>query len=133
MASVKRLSSAIMIAALFLTFGQLANHGHLWASAALAESPQSKQEFNNVIHSLQAADSAYAAGNNAEAQAKYSQAKSSWNNVASAISKKEAHEVQILFDTLSTQLNKKAAPADIKSTISDMVDELHEDIESLQK
>lgn len=129
MAPLKRLSSTIVIAALFLMFGQLVP----WDSKAVAASLQTRQEFNNIILSLQAADSAYAAGNNAEAQAKYSQAKSSWNNVASAISKKEAHEVQILFDTLSEQLIKKAAPADVKSTIDDMVDELHEDIESLQK
>ncbi|MDA8233105.1 MAG: hypothetical protein M0006_17380 [Magnetospirillum sp.] len=119
----------IVVAALFLTVGQLPP----WASKAVAASSQTKQEFNNIILSLQAADSAYAAGNNAEAQAKYNQAKSRWNQVSAAISKSEAHEVQTLFDALGDQMKKKAPATEIKSTISDMVDELHEDIESIRK
>lgn len=133
MTLIKHISGAFAVAALFLMIGQLTGRGYPWAGAAVAASPQTKQELNNIILSLRAADSAYASGNGAEAQAKYGQAKSTWEGISSAISKKEAREVQVLFDTLGQQLSKKAAPADVKSTISDMIDELQEDIEALPK
>ena len=130
---LKSFGSSIAIAALFLTAGQLAGYGNPGGGQALAAAPQAKQKLTNIIQLLKVADSLYAAGNAAGAQAKYKQAKSGWKNAAPAISKSEAREIQQLLDTLGKQLNKEAAAANVKSTISDLLDELHENIESLGK
>lgn len=130
---LKRFGSSIVIAALFLTAGQLAGYVNPGGGEAIAAAPQAKQELNTIIRLLKAADSLYAAGNASGALAKYKQAESSWKNAAPAISRSEANEIQQLFDTLRKQLNNKAAAADVKSTISDLIDELRENIESLGK
>ena len=126
MPKLTQLGSSFAIAALLLMAGHLAGHGsHAWDEAFAAQ-PQTQQELKTVIQLLQAVDSAYASGNGAEAQAKYNDAKSSWKNVMAAVSKKEADEIQLLFDTLGEQLSKNAPSADVRSTISDILDELHE-------
>jgi hypothetical protein len=54
--------------------------------------------------------------------------KSNWNKVAPAISAREAREAQLLFDSLGTKLKGGAPAAEVKSTVSGMIEELREDI-----
>ena len=49
--------------------------------------------------------------------------------MAPKISAREAREQQLLFDSLDQQLKSGAPAAQVKSTVSGMVEELHEDIE----
>lgn len=99
------------------------------AAAATAEQKvQARKDLDQVIAILRAADTAYASGNAAEAQTKFDQARSTWNNVARAISAREAREAQLMFDGLAAKLKAGAPPADVKNTIIGMVEELSEDI-----
>ena len=99
------------------------------AAAATAEQKVlARKDLDQVIATLRAVDTAYASGNAAEAQTKFAQARSTWNNVASAISAREAREAQLMFDGLAAKLKAGAPPADVKNTIIGMVEELSEDI-----
>jgi hypothetical protein len=66
-------------------------------------------------------------GNSAEAQAQFDNAKSNWDKVSSAISKREAREAQLLFDSLGAQLKASSPPAKVKSMIDSMLRELRSD------
>ena len=85
--------------------------------------------MDRIVSSLHAVDTAYASGNAAEAQTRFRQARAAWNSVAPRISAREAREQQLLFDSLGNQLKSGAPATQVKSTISGMVEELHEDIE----
>jgi len=78
--------------------------------------------------SLRSVDTAYASGNAAEAQTKFEEARSAWNKVAPTISAREAREAQLMFDGLGAKLKSGAPAADVKSTVSGMLEELSEDI-----
>jgi hypothetical protein len=94
---------------------------------ALAATPEQKAEFQQILTSLRAVDTAYASGNSAEAQADFDKARSSWNKVSPAISKREAREAELLFDSLGGLLKKSAPAARIKATVDSMLRELRED------
>ena len=98
----------------------------------MAASPQEKAEarnyLNQVTASLRSVDTAYASGNAAEAQTKFDEARSNWNKVAPVISAREAREQQLLFDSLGSKLKDGAPAAQVKSTVSGMLEELREDI-----
>ncbi len=100
-----------------------------WGTVANAASPQTRQQLGDAIQSLQAAGTAYAAGNAQEARQAYDKAKTSWSSAELGISKKEAHELSILFDTLGGQISKGDSADDIKSSISDTIDELRENMD----
>jgi hypothetical protein len=94
---------------------------------AVAATSAQKAEFQQILTSLQAVDTAYVSGNSAEAQAQFDNAKSNWDKVSSAISKREAREAQLLFDSLGTQLKAGSPPAKVKSMIDSMLRELRSD------
>jgi hypothetical protein len=104
-----------------------------WSDAAFAatakQKSHSRQSLDRVVKSLRAVDTAYASGNAAEAQTRFEEARSAWDNVAPAISTREAREQQLLLDSLGNQLKSGAPAGQVKSTISGMLDELREDIE----
>jgi 1,2-phenylacetyl-CoA epoxidase PaaB subunit len=104
-----------------------------WDGAAIAatakQKSQGRQSLDRVVKSLHAVDTAYASGNAAEAQTRFEEARSAWNEVAPAISTREAREQQLLLDSLDDQLKSGAPATKVKSTISGMLDELREDIE----
>ena len=72
-------------------------------------------------------DTAYASGNSAEAKTRFQQARSDWSKVSAVIS---AREAQLLFDSLSNQLESDAPATQVSSTVAGMLDELREDIEA---
>jgi hypothetical protein len=111
----------------------LASGGGVWrGSPALAATSQQKAEarkdLDQVISALRAVDTSYASGNAAEAQTRFDEARATWNRVAPAISAREAREAQLMFDGLAAKLKSAAPPADVKSTVSGMLEELREDI-----
>ena len=121
------------LAALLIAGGSLVGLGYtVWdkSGEAVAATSEQKAAFQQVLTSLQAVDTAYASGNAAEAQARFGEAKSSWDKVSPAISNREAREAQLLFDSLGNQLKTNAPPKDVKSTVDGMLDELREDIAS---
>jgi hypothetical protein len=101
-----------------------------WSRPAIAQKKsEGRQSLNVIMSSLRAVDTAYASGNAAEAQTRFSHARSAWNSIAPKISAREAREQQLLFDSLENQLKTSAPATKVKSTISGMLDELREDIE----
>jgi hypothetical protein len=101
-----------------------------WSRPAIAQKKsEGRQSLNVVVSSLRAVDTAYASGNAAEAQTRFSQARSAWDSIAPRISAREAREQQLLFDSLDKQLKSGVPATQVKSTISGMLDELREDIE----
>ena len=110
----------------------LGYHGWYSTEVALAASAQEKAQarnsLNQVTAALRSADTAYASGNAAEAQTKFEEARSNWDKVAPVISAREAREAQLLFDSLGKKLKDGAPPAQIKSTVSGMLEEFREDI-----
>jgi hypothetical protein len=115
------------------TFSGLGYHGWYSTEPALAASAQEKAQarnsLNQVTASLRSVDTAYASGNAAEAQSKFDEAKSNWDKVSPAISAREAREAQLLFESLGKKLKDGAPPAQVKSTVSGMLEEFREDIE----
>ena len=104
-------------------------HGSAPAFAAtVQQKTQARKDLNQVMARLRAVDTAYASGNTAEAQTRFEQARSAWNRVAPVISAREAREAQLMFDGLGAKLKNAAPPADVKSTVSGMLEELREDI-----
>jgi len=120
---------SLMLAAGVVTIGLgIDNAG--WSGAAIAQKrSQGAGSVDRIVSSLQAVDTAYASGNAAEAQTRFRQARAAWNGVAPKISAREAREQQLLFDSLDQQLKSGAPASQVKSTVSGMVEELHEDIE----
>lgn len=101
-----------------------------WSGAAVAQNrSEGRGSVDRITSSLRAVDTAYASGNAAEAQTRFREARAEWNGVAPRISKREAREQQLLFDSLDKQLKSGAPAGQVKSTISGMLDELREDIE----
>jgi len=101
-----------------------------WSSAAVAQKrSQGRESVDRIVGSLRAVDTAYASGNAAEAQTRFTEARAAWNSVAPRISAREAREQQLLFDSLDKQLKSGAPATKVKSTVSGMIGELHEDIE----
>jgi|SRR6516225_3853770 thioesterase domain-containing protein len=101
-----------------------------WSGAAVAQKrSQGAGSVDRIVSSLRAVDTAYASGNATEAQTRFREARAAWNGVAPKISAREAREQQLLFDSLDQQLKSGAPAAQVKSTVSGMVEELHEDIE----
>jgi hypothetical protein len=125
---------AVLGAVGLLAAGTFAYVDPVGAGGAYAASPeqkgQARQEFNQLVQILPGIDTAYASGNTAEAQSKYDNAKEKWAAVSSAISAREAREVQLLFESLGNKLANKAPPRDIKRTVHGMLEELNEDIKS---
>jgi len=80
------------------------------------------------MSSLRAVDTAYASGNAAEAQTRFTEARAEWNGIAPKVSAREAREQQLLFDSLDKELKSGAPATKVKSTVSGMLDELREDI-----
>jgi hypothetical protein len=97
-------------------------------AASTQEKAQARNSLNQVTAALRSVDTAYASGNAAEAQSKFEEAKSNWDKVSPAISAREAREAQLLFDSLGKKLKDGAPPAQVKSTVSGMLEELREDI-----
>lgn len=101
-----------------------------WSGAAIAQKrSHGAGSVDRIVNSLRAVDTAYASGNGAEAQTRFREARAAWNGVAPRISAREAREQQLLFDSLDKQLKSGAPASQVKSTVSGMVEELHEDIE----
>jgi len=101
-----------------------------WSGAAVAQKrSQGAGSVDRIVSSLRAVDTAYASGNATEAQTRFREARAAWNGVAPKISAREAREQQLLFDSLDQQLKSGAPASQVKSTVSGMVEELHEDIE----
>ena len=113
-------------------FSGLGYHGWYSTEVALAASAQEKAQarnsLNQVTAALRSVDTAYASGNAAEAQTKFEEARSNWDKIAPVISAREAREQQLLFDSLGKKLQDSAPPAQVKSTVSGMLEELREDI-----
>ena len=133
--NANRLRTGFTVAAVLAITGGLSGLGyHGWynTGAALAASAQEKAQARNslsqVTAALRSVDTAYASGNAAEAQTKFEEARSNWDQVAPAISAREAREAQLLFDSLGKKLKDGAPPAQIKSTVSGMGEEFREDI-----
>ena len=97
-------------------------------AASAQEKAQARNSLNQVTASLRSVDTAYASGNAAEAQTKFDEARSNWDKIAHVISAREAREQQLLFDSLGKKLKDGAPPAQVKSTVSGMLEELREDI-----
>jgi hypothetical protein len=97
-------------------------------AATTAEKAEGRRDLDQLIKSLQAVDTSYAAGNAAEAQAKFGEAKSAWNRISRLISAREAREQQLLFDSLGNQLETSMTAATIKATVTGILDELNDDI-----
>lgn len=120
---------SLMLAAGVVTIG-LGIDGAGWSGAAIAQKrSQGGGSVDRIVSHLRAVDTAYASGNAAEAQTRFRQARAAWNSVSPRISAREAREQQLLFDLLGNQLKSGAPATKVKSTISGMVEELHEDIE----
>ena len=98
-------------------------------SASAQKRSQGAGSVDRIVSSLRGVDTAYASGNAAEAQTRFREARAAWNGVAPKISAREAREQQLLFDSLDKQLRSGAPASQVKSTVSGMVEELHEDIE----
>ena len=133
--NANRLRIGFTVVALFAINGGLSGLGYYGlysAEVALAASAQEKAQarnsLNQVTAALRSVDTAYASGNAAEAQTKFEEARSNWDKVAPAISAREAREAQLLFDSLGNKLKDGAPPAQVKSTVSGMLEELREDI-----
>jgi len=92
------------------------------------EKAEGRRDLDQLIRSLQAVDTSYAAGNAAEAQTRFTEALATWNRVARLISAREAREQQLLFDSLGAQLKTSEPAAKIKATVTGMLDELNDDI-----
>jgi hypothetical protein len=126
----------ISAALLAVSGGALSGLGyHGWYSTPVAfaasaqEKAQARSSLNQVTASLRSVDTAYASGKATEAQSKFQEAKSNWDKVSPAISAREAREAQLLFDSLGKKLKDGAPPAQVKSTVSGMLEEFREDIE----
>ena len=120
---------SLMLAAGVVTIG-LGIEGAGWRGAAVAQKrSQGRESVDRIVSSLRAVDTAYASGNAAEAETRFREARAEWNGVAPRISAREAREQQLLFDSLDNQLKSGAPATKVKSTISGMIGELHEDIE----
>lgn len=89
---------------------------------------EAKAAFPVLLTELQAADTAYASGNAAEAKLHVSNAKTQWAKVTPAISTRETSEVQLLFDNLSSSLDGGGPASQIHNLVSGMVNELNADI-----
>ena len=120
---------SLMLAAGVVTIGlDIDSAG--WSGAAIAQKrSQGAGSVDRIVSSLRGVDTAYASGNAAEAQTRFREARAAWNGVAPKISAREAREQQLLFDSLDKQLKSGAPATQVKSTVSGMVEELHEDIE----
>ena len=123
------------VATLLALNGSLSGLGyHGWNStetalaASAQEKVQARNSLNQVTDALRSVDTAYASGNAAEAQTKFEEARANWDKIAPVISAREAREQQLLFDSLGKKLKDGAPPKDVKSTVSGMLEELHEDI-----
>ena len=79
-------------------------------AATATEKAEGRRDLGQLINSLQAVDTSYAAGNAGEAQAKFTEALATWNRISLLISAREAREQQLLFDSLANQL-KSSEPA----------------------
>jgi len=73
---------------------------------------------------LTGVDAAYTSANPAQAQAKLEEARSSWNKVSPAIWTRQAQAIQLLFDSLETELKRSAAGEEVNSTIYEIMEEL---------
>jgi hypothetical protein len=105
----------------------LGSYGWDGSGEAVAATAAQRAEFQQILAALQATDTAYVSGNAAEAQAQFDKAKSNWDMVSPAISKREAREAQLLFDSLGAQLKAGSPPAKVKSMIDSMLRELRSD------
>jgi len=99
-------------------------------AATAAEKADGRRDLDQLMKSLQAVDTSYAAGNAAEAQARFAEALSTWNRISRLITAREARERQLLFDSLGSQLKTNEPAAKIKDTVTGMLDELNDDIAS---
>jgi hypothetical protein len=122
-ASILALSGTVILAGGAAWYGSAPAFG-----ATEQQKTQARKDLDQVIATLHRVDIAYASGNAAEAQTGFEQARSVWNQVAPAISAREAREAQLMFDGLGAKLKSGAPPADVKSTVSGMLEELSEDI-----
>ncbi len=126
------------LAAVFLLtacegFGEVGERGERGDESRSAQavnlSPRQRQEattaLNTVIASLRALDTAYAAGNTAEAQSDLTKATSEWAKISPVIS---AREAQLLFDSLAHQLTSNAAAAKVSAAVKGMIEELSTDV-----
>ena len=121
---------SLMLAAGVVTIGVgIDSAGWSGGAAAAQKRSQGRESVDRIVSSLRAVDTAYASGNAAEAQTRFGEARAAWDSVAPRISTREAREQQLLFDSLGNQIKSGAPATKVKSTISGMSGELHEDIE----
>ena len=99
-------------------------------TASAQNKAQARQDLDQVVKSLHAVDTAYASANGAEAQARYDDARASWNKVSPMISAREAREQQLLFDNLANLLKTSAPATQVRNMVNGMLEELAEDIAS---
>ena len=130
------LRNGFVVVVLLVLNGAISGPGsHEWYGTGVAfaasaqEKAQARNWLNQVTASLRSVDTAYASGNAAEAQSKFDEAKSNWDKVSPAISAREAREAQLSFDSLGKKLKDGAPAAQVKSTVSGMLEEFREDIE----
>jgi hypothetical protein len=97
-------------------------------AASATEKSDGRRDLDLIVKSLQAVDVSYAAGNAAEAQARFGEALSGWNRISRIISAREAREQQLLFDSLGNQLKTSVPATEIKATVTGMIEELNDDI-----
>jgi hypothetical protein len=110
-----------------VSYSALEAHSQTMAANA-TEKAEGRRDLDQIVKSLQAVDVSYAAGNAAEAQARFGEALSGWNRISRLISAREAREQQLLFDSLGNQLKTSVPATEIESTITGMIDELNDDI-----
>jgi hypothetical protein len=106
----------------------VSDRGSIGTEQALVALPQEKaqarDELDQLFASLSSVDIAYAAANPAQAEAKLEEARSSWNNVSPAIWTRQAQAIQLLFESLETELKGGVAAEEVNSTIYEILDEL---------
>jgi hypothetical protein len=106
----------------------VSDRGTIGTDQALAGLPQEKAQtrdgLGQLFASLSSVDAAYAAANPVQAQAKLEEARSSWNDVSPTIWTRQAQAIQLLFDSLETELKGGAAADEVNSTIYEILEEL---------
>jgi hypothetical protein len=121
---VFNLKTGLFIPAVLASSGALSGVGEReWhgTEQAFAPSPQEKAQARTALSGV---DAAYASANATEARAKFEEATSSWNEVSSAISAREAREPKLLLNSLDAKLKSGAPAAEVNSTIYVILEEL---------
>ena len=89
---------------------EVSDRGSIGTGQALVALPEEKSQardelLDQLFASLTSVDAAYTSANPAQAQAKFEEARSSWNQISPAIWTRQAQAIQLLFDSLAPNSN----------------------------